>query len=60
MRRLIVTHTPKEDYVMQWNKQAGNNNKNLKVKIYFTLSELSTMKIVMWDFHVDESAKSQI
>ena len=42
---------------MQWNMQAGKITTNLKVKIDFTLPELSLKEIVMWYFHVDESAK---
>ena len=37
----------------------GKITTNLKVKIDFTLPALSTTEIVMWKFHVDESAKSR-
>ena len=39
--------------------QAGNITTNLKVKIYFNLPENSAPKIVMWDCHVDDSAKGR-
>ena len=39
--------------------QAGNINTNLKVNIYFTLPDLSAMKIVTWNVHVDYSAKGR-
>ena len=57
MRRLIYKLNPKKYYVVQWHIQAGNITTNLKVKIYFTLPDLSPTKIVMWDFHVDDSSK---
>ena len=44
---------------MQCHTQTGNITTNLQVKIYFTLPELSATKIVMWDYHVDESAMSR-
>ena len=42
---------------MKCHTQAGNITTNLKVKIYFTIPELSATKIVMWNCHVDNSAK---
>ena len=44
---------------MKYHTQAGSITTNLKVEIYFTLPELSTMKIVMWNFHVDDSSKGR-
>ena len=44
--------------MMQWHAQAGSITTNLKVKIYFTLPELSATKIMMWNFHVYDSSKS--
>ena len=44
---------------MQCHTQAGNITTNLKVKLYFTLPELITAKIVMWNCHVDDSAKGR-
>ena len=32
---------------------------NLKIKIDFSFPELSAMKIVTWNFHVDDSAKGR-
>ena len=54
---MILKTTPKNESVMQWHTQAGKITTNLKVKIDFTLTELSATKIVTWDFHMDESAK---
>ena len=42
---------------MKWYTQAGNINTNLKVKIYFTLPELSATKIVTWNCQVYDSTK---
>ena len=43
---------------MQWHTQAGNITTNLKVKTFFNLPELSATKIVVCNFHVDDSAKN--
>ena len=43
--------------MVQWHMQSGNITTNIKLQIYFTLSEFSAMKIVTWNFHVDESDK---
>ena len=42
---------------MQCITQVGNITTNMKVKIYFTLPELSATKIMTWDCHVDDSDK---
>ena len=47
----------KNDDVVQWYTQAGNLITDLKVKIYLSLSEFSTTKIMMWECHVDDSNK---
>ena len=57
MKSLIEKPNPKRDDVMQSQKQEGNINTYLKVKIDFTLPKLSTMKIVTWNWHVDDSDK---
>ena len=48
----IMQKNPKEDNLIKWNTQAGKITTNLKVKIYFTLPELSVEKprhrIVIW------------
>ena len=49
----------KEEAVMKWHTQAGNIATNIKVKIDFTLPELSAEKIVACNFHVDNSAKGR-
>ena len=54
MRRLLTKLKTKEYVVVQWHTQAGNITTNLKVKIYFTLPELSMTKIVTWNCHVDD------
>ena len=43
--------------MIQFQKQAGNITTNIKVKIYFTLTEFSTTKIVTWGFHMNDSDK---
>ena len=45
--------------MIQLHRQAGNINTNLKVKVYFTLPELSATNIVTWNCHVDESTKGR-
>ena len=47
----------KKDTVMQLITEAGNITNNMKVKIYFTLTEFSTTKIVTWGFHMNDSDK---
>ena len=42
---------------MKWHTQAVNSTTKLKVKIYFTLPELSATKTVTWKCHVDDYAK---
>ena len=41
---------------MQWLTQAGIITSDMNVKRYFTSPELSMTKIMMWNFHVDNSA----
>ena len=57
MRRLIETVNSNKDNVIQWHTQSGNITTNLKVKIYFSLPEITATKTVMWYFHMDDSAK---
>ena len=42
---------------MQWHTQAGNITTNIKVKIDFTLTELSETNVMTGTFHVGESTK---
>ena len=42
--------------MIQWHTQSGNITTNMKVKIDFTLPELSMTKVT-WNFNVDYSAK---
>ena len=44
---------------MQWHMQAGIINTNLKVKIDFTLPYISATKILVWNFHLDDSARRE-
>ena len=53
MRRLIKKLNTKIDTVMQLHTQEGNITTNIKVKIYFTLPELSGKQIMTWNCHVD-------
>ena len=48
--------TPKKDAVMQWHTQWVKITNSIRVKIDFTLPELTATKIMTWNFHVDESA----
>ena len=59
MRRLIEKLTPKEYVEIQCRTQAGNTSTNMKFIIYFTLPELSAMKIVTRNCHVCDSAKGR-
>ena len=59
MGRLTQKDNPKEDAVMQWHTQVGITTANIKVKIDFTLPELSATQIMMWNCHVDDSANDR-
>ena len=50
-------NTTKEDTVIKLHTEAGSITTNIRVKIYFTLTGLSTTKIVTCNCRVDESAK---
>ena len=41
---------------MQWKKQAGYITTNIKVKIYLTLYEFSTTKIITWECYLEKPA----
>ena len=43
--------------MMQCHTTAGSININIKVNILFILPEITRIKIVTWNFHVDVSAK---
>ena len=51
--------TLKENAVMQWHKKGGSITINIKVKIDFTILELSAENILTRDCHVDESSKGR-
>ena len=57
MGRLVETNCLKKYDVVQWNTQAGNITANIKIKVDFTLPALNAMNVVMWKFHMDDSAK---
>ena len=59
MVSLIQKLPPEEDALIQWHMKAVKITNNLKVKIDFTLPELSTTKIVKWNCHLDDSAKER-
>ena len=42
---------------MQWHMQSCSTTSNIKVKIDFTLYEISATKIMTWNFNVDDSSK---
>ena len=46
MWRLLQRLDPKKRVVMKWHTQAGNITTNIKVKIDFTLTELSETNVV--------------
>ena len=46
MWRLLQKLSPKKRVVMQWHTQAVNITTNIKVKIDFTLTELSETNVV--------------
>ena len=50
---------PKKDYVMQWHTQSSNITNNHKVEVVLTLLAFSAKNVVMWEFHVDDSAKGR-
>ena len=56
---LIKKLSPKEYAVIQCYNQAGIIITNPKVKVYFTLPEISVTKIMMWNFHVNKYAKGR-
>ena len=58
---VILVEKPytEKDTVMKWHTQAVNITTNLKVKIYFILTALSTINGVMWKCHVHDSAKGR-
>ena len=43
--------------MIQWHTQGGNITTNIRVKIDFTLPELSATNVMTWNFHVGDSAK---
>ena len=59
MISLIEKLYPKKDAVMQCHMEAGNITTNVKAKIDFTLPELSAPNILMYNCHVDDSAKGR-
>ena len=59
MGKLVGKLNPERDFVMQWHTKAGNITNNLKVKVDFTLPALSTINVVTWNCHVEESVKGR-
>ena len=45
--------------MIQWHTQGGSITTNIKVKIDFTLPELSATEILTWNCYVDDSAKGR-
>ena len=58
-RKDNIKCTPKEYAVMQCHIQACSITTNIMVKRDFTLPELSAMKKVTLDFHVDDSSNKR-
>ena len=44
---------------MQRHRQAGITTTNIKIKIYFTITELSATTFWTWNCHVDDSSKGR-
>ena len=44
---------------MHWHTKAGNIATNIKVQVDFTLRLLSSMNVMTWKFHVDDSTKGR-
>ena len=45
--------------ITTWEIQAGELTTSLKLKVDFCLPELSTTKIVSWEYHVDNKNSSR-
>ena len=45
--------------VMQWQTQDGNITTNFKVKVDFTLTTLIPNNVVIWKYHLDDSARGR-
>ena len=59
IRRIVENLGPEKYAPMQWHTQAVNITTNIKVKVDFTLPELSMANVVTWKFHVDDSTKGR-
>ena len=59
MGGLVEKLYPEKDAVMQRHTQAGNVTANIKVKTNFILPALSSMNIVTWKFHINDSNKGR-
>ena len=57
MRKPIAKLNPKVVNVIQWHTQASSITTKLKVKIDFTLPELSAKTIMTWNCRVNDSVK---
>ena len=57
MGRIVGKLHPEKGAVIQWHTQAGNITNDHKVKVYFTSPALSTMNVMTWKCHMDDSAK---
>ena len=58
MMRFRLQLLKTQDAVTQCKIQTGNLTTDHKVKIYLTSPDFSETKIVTWNFHVDDFAKS--
>ena len=45
--------------MMQWQTQDGNITTNFKVKVDFTLTTLIPKNVVIWKYHLDDSARGR-
>ena len=56
---LITKLKTKDDCLMQWQTKSVNITTNFKSRIYFTLPDFSTTRIMMQDCHVDDYNKGR-
>ena len=56
---LVEKQNPDKDDVMQWHMQEGNITDDYKVKVDFALPALNATNILIWKWHVDDSANGR-
>ena len=56
---MLIQNLLQKNDVMTWDKKVGKFTTNIKIEVELILIELSAAKIMMLNFHVDDSAKSR-